>query len=251
MPPRLCYSLIFVALFSPMAFADGLIYQLPDDGHWVQFEMDGKGTEPGGTAVTMTGTLTMKSVGTVKIDGQEHRWIEIVIEAKRDQGEFAAVEKLLIPEENLAEGKDPLKHVFKAWTQHSQSGNTPREVQDLDGVNSRYLQRLRPMLHAPFEEADELEAVRIESHLGELSCKGIRTSEKIEQEIGVNYHWQYLIRLHEKAPFGVVTWESETSVELNGELAGTMTTKMKLVDSGTDAKSAIPSATLRSHEAAK
>ena len=52
----------------------------------------------------------------------------------------------------------------------------------------------------------------------------------------------YSIRLHKKAPFGVVTWEAEAKVERDGQGLGTMTMKMKVLDFGTDAKSVIPDA---------
>ena len=110
MMTRLLYSVAIIALLPPVTFAEGLLYELPDDGHWVRFEMDGKGTEPDGTEIAIVGTLTMSSVGTTEIDGEKCRWIEIVADAKRAGEPFTDIDKLLIPEDQLAKGKEPLKN---------------------------------------------------------------------------------------------------------------------------------------------
>jgi len=117
-----------------------------------------------------------------------------------------------------------------------------RQIEDLAGRGARYLQKLNPSLHGPFETIKELEAVRIDSKLGRLDCKGISANEKIKQGGSVTIDSTYSIRLHKKAPFGVVTWESEGKVERDGQALGTMTLKMKIADVGTDAKSVIPRA---------
>ena len=243
MMTKLFYSVAIIALLPPATFAEGLLYQLPDDGHWVRFEIDGTGTEPDGTEIKLVGTLTMSSVGTVDMDGKKCRWIEIVTEAKRAGEPFTDIDKLLIPEHRLAKGKEPLKHVLKAWHKHSMGDGPPRKIEDFAGESGAlYLRKLNPSLHGPFETTKELEPVRIDSKLGKLECKGITASEKIEQGGGVTIHSTYLIRLHNKAPFGVVSWEAKWKVEQDGQALGTMTMKMKVADFGTDAKSMIPDA---------
>ena len=122
---RLWYSLVAIALFPAVALPEGLLYQLPKDGHWVRFEIDDTITGPDGTEFPVVGTLTMSSVGTTKVDGQKCRWIEIAVEAKQSGKPFSHVDKLLIPEKHLGKGKEPLKHVAKAWRKSTGGPDCP------------------------------------------------------------------------------------------------------------------------------
>jgi len=244
MIPRCWYVLAFLAFVPSAAFAEGLLYQLPKDGCWVQFKMDGFAEEPGGKVTTMKGDLTMSSVGTTEIEGKQCRWIEIATKAKRNGEAYTLIEKLLIPEEHLAKGKSPLDHIAKAWRQHSQLGDMPKQI-DVSGGAEGYIKSgniAGPFLHGPFKSENELDAVRIDSKLGELECKGISAFEKIEQQSGVTLESNFTIRLHENSPFGVISWVSEVNVQRPGQFLGTMKLELKLVDAGTNAKSAIPDA---------
>ena len=210
---------------------------------WARFEMDGVGTDPDGKVVTRTGTFTLSSVGTCVVDGRKCRWIEVTEDGKSDGKAYTSTQKLLIPEDDLAKGKEPLRDVLKAWTKDSADGNNAREIADLDGAAGQsYLQNsFAYILHGPFNSESELPAARIESKLGALECNGIAAFERtIVREIGIES--SYTIRLHEKAPFGVVSWEVETKVKRAGQLISTGTLKLKLIDFGNHAKSAIPEA---------
>jgi hypothetical protein len=242
MMTKLFYPVAMIVLLPAAASAEGLLYRLPEDGHWVRFQIDGAAVEADGKQITLVGTVTMSSVGTVEIEGQQHRWIEIVVEAKRAGEPFTDIDKLLIPEQQLAKGKEPLKHVVKAWHKHSMIDGAERQIEDLSGPGARYLKKLNPMLHGPFDAAKELAAVSIDGKLGELDCKGITASEKIEQDGGFTIDSTYSLRLHDKAPFGVVAWEADMKVVQDGQALGTMNSKLKLVDFGNDAKSVIPDA---------
>ena len=112
----LSYSLAILALFPAIAVAEGLLYQLPDDGQWVRFEMVQTSWKRAGKCI---GTLTVSSVGTEEIDGRKCRWVEIDYDTKGWVAPIKNVYKLLIPEEHLGKGKDPLKHVVKAWYKHA------------------------------------------------------------------------------------------------------------------------------------
>ena len=236
--------LLAIALAPSAVNADGLFYQLPDDGNWVRYELAGTGTEVAGEVSTFTGTLTLSSVGVSEVDGRKCRWIEIVQDgkAKRSGEPYQAVHKLLIQEENLVPGDEPLNHVVKAWYKHSQVGPDARVIDDLQGRGARSLQSLDFILHGPFESQRELEPVRIESKLGELDCAGISAFDVLDLGNGVTMESNYIIRRHEKAPFGVVTMEGERRVRRAGEFLGTMTMKMTLIDCGTDAQSILPDA---------
>jgi hypothetical protein len=242
---KLWYSVAVIALIPAIASAEGLLFQLPEDGHWVRFQVEGKTIHPDRIETTQTGTITMSSVGKAEINGQKCRWIEIVMAAKFDDSpsgignySFTDIDKLLIPEEHLAKGKEPLKHVVKSWHKHSLDGGAAQQVEDV----KQRLQQLQTYLHGPFKATKELEAVRIDSTLGKLDCKGIAASETIEEGGATVAAVTYSIRLHEKAPFGVVGWEIEVKVLLNGKTVGTSVQKLKVAAVGTDAKSTIPDA---------
>jgi hypothetical protein len=234
---------VLCVLIPTVVSADGLIYQLPGDGTWVRFDLEGKLPGPDGTEVTMIGSVTLSSVGTAEVDGEPCRWIEVASETKRKDGQpVTDVNKLLIPEKNLGKGKDPLEHVLKAWHKNSMvAGGTPQQIEDLKAPGARYLNNVRPYLHGPSKTAEKLGNVAIKSKLGELECEGTTGNQKIDDTLSMlSYDYTYTIRLHDMAPFGVVTWEAKTKMELDGQSLGTVTTKMKLSDFGKDAKSVLP-----------
>ncbi|QDU41886.1 hypothetical protein Mal52_03410 [Symmachiella dynata] len=233
--------MVLLTLVTTTAQAEGLIHQLPEDGAWAQFDIQGKGTDADGSTVTLSGTITMSSVGTAEVDGEQCRWIEVATEGKRDDQAFTDIVKLLIPESQLAQGKDPLKHVLKIWHKHSQVPGGAKQIEDLAGQNARYLRKFRPLLHGPFEMVQKLEKAPVDSKLGKVDCDGYSASGEVEMGT-ILMNSQYTIRLHKSAPFGVVTWQAETEVSREGQALGTMSTKFKLSDFGKDAKSAIPDA---------
>ena len=110
------------ALCTPLVRADGMVFQLPEDGHWVRFDIAETGSGPhedGGQSVTMKGTLTISSVGATDVQGERCRWIEIVLEARRDGQSFTEVGKLLVPERHVGRDQRPLEHFVEAWHKHS------------------------------------------------------------------------------------------------------------------------------------
>lgn len=243
---RVIASLVTVLFLAGSLRADGFLYQLPEDGTWARFDMAGKAVEPNGKETTISGTLTLSSVGTVDVDGQKCRWIELGTEAKRNNQEFFDIEKLLIPEKHLVKGEDPLAHVLKVWHKHSMiNGGAARERQDVqnpDSPEGKLVRgpKLQMFLHGPFDSPRLLGKTSVESKLGPRECRGVSAEEKVEGAATFNH--KFLIRLHEDAPFGVVTWEVESKLEQNEKLIGNMSTKATLADFGKDAKSKIPEA---------
>src|SRR5689334_5145591 len=106
---------------SKVAWADGLIYQLPPDGSWAQFSVktvatceyelpDGLKLQSGvdlATKVESESRLTLGSVGQENIEGQECRWIEVAIEpTKKQEGVYDLILlKMLIPVKHLVHGE--------------------------------------------------------------------------------------------------------------------------------------------------
>ncbi len=234
----------FVVLCSCLpatVLADGLIYQLPPDGTWARFQADVTGERPDGTVETMTGTFTLSSVGVAEVDGEACRWIEIRRDLKRNDQSVTALHKLLIPEKHLGKGQDPLPHVHKAWFSPSQTLNgTAQEIPGLKGTDRQQLNMLHPYLYGPIKNSKPLSPLEVESKLGKLNCEGVTAQENTEPGTNVTLDSTYLLRLHRSAPFGVVTYESTSKLQLNNKDQGAMKLKLKLMDFGKGAKSKLP-----------
>jgi hypothetical protein len=240
-------SLVVCIFLTASACAEGLLYQLPDDGGWAKFELNARTVDPDGTEkTTMSGTLTISSVGAIEVEGQRCRWIELVFHGTRiDEKVYTDVNKLLIPEKHLAQGEDPIKHVLKAWRMHSKNpGNAPIEIPDVQnpespGGQSVRRDELRLFLHEPFLAPQNLGKATVEGEFGKLECMGISAQEHSKNR-EVLRHSKFLIRLNNDVPFGVVTWRAEMKFEQDEKLLTTLTTIVKLLDFGKDAKSSIP-----------
>ena len=89
-------------------------------------------------------------------------------------------------------------------------------------------------LHKPFDNPQKLEKTLVESKLGKTECEGVKAMETVR---GMKI--TYEIRLHDKAPFGVVTHHSIVEIKQN-EGTAVLSTKLTLSDFGTDAQSALP-----------
>jgi hypothetical protein len=124
--------------------------------------------------------------------------------------------------------------VIRGWIK--QQDSEPMAFTDLKSVQRG---RLAGYLIGPPQNPGELDKKEIDSSLGKLACPGVTGDREIEQGDGTT-RIAFENRLHEKSPFGVVTavWKFER--KMNGQVAGTGTTTMKLVDTGTTALSELP-----------
>ena len=230
--PSLTITLAAVLLPSSL-LAEGLIDRLPEDGSWVRFEADGAGIgSDGNVRVKVAGTLTLSSVGHAIIDGKDCRWIELDTNFKFQrgarEGESSEVVKMLIPEKFLRSEENPRDHVLKAWKQDS--SGVVKEL-DLEGDGRREIQSLDELLSGPLEETKALEPAVVESKLGKLECDG-RSGREVQPSGSI---LTTKTRLHEKAPFGIVTYHYDKQ-----RGGGKRTMTFKLADYGTDAKSRLP-----------
>jgi hypothetical protein len=238
-------SLVILLCFASLGAADGMVYQLPADGVWAKFSMEGFFLGPDekkiGTDANITGTLTISSVGTVKLEDVPCRWIEIMIDAQSDGKAFKEVDKLLIPETELTAGKQPLEHVRDAWYMHSSiDSGKPRHIADIHKLEVAYIQRIRPILHPPFVGEKKLDKTVVDCKLGKVECEGMAAEETEKHEgSDIQYNSSYTIYLHPKAPFGVAAWQTVNRVRRGEELLGTRKLQMTLIDFGKDAKSCI------------
>jgi len=235
------FALLVIMMFLPAtAAAEGLIYQLPEDGAWVRFEVNGKGIASDGTVrVTVKGTQTIRSVGRATVNDQQCRWIELETEmtfqrAGGKAGKLNEVIKLLIPEKYLTKGKNPRDHVLKAYK--GASAKTIREL-DLKGNDAREIQSLDEVFHAPLKQISPLPATTIKTKQQSWTCEGFKGESTSDGTI-----FRTETRINKKAPFGVVTYKYEKERRRNKKSQGMRTMEWKFVESGKDAKSAAPDA---------
>jgi hypothetical protein len=213
------------------ARADGLLYQLPDDGSWVRFDASYTfkldGMEKAGQG---TGTMTMASVGKA-LDGSEAcRWIEFKVQLKDSGMEHTLIRKLLIPEKYLKKGENPTAHVVRGWAKFNDEA-----VERAVPIHGRW----PAYLSGPLQDEKKLDGQLVESKLGALRCDGV--TGWIEYKEGdVHMKVTFETRLHEKAPFGVVSCRMQFEMKRDGKVQQTVDATLKLTDFGKDARSALP-----------
>jgi hypothetical protein len=227
-----CFVVLLPALVSSPARADGLLYRLPEDGSWVRFEMTMTINEADGDHGTGTGSLKMSSVGRTQVDGEDCRWIELRLHTTVANDKDDAVAKVLVPEKHLQSGASPIEHVARGWIQWE--GNEPVPLRQ-----SPQRSLVAAFLAGPPEDAKKLEKRRVPSKLGDLECDGLTGSSTFKE--GENqFAITYRTRLHDKAPFGVVSCRMDFEVARKGQIQSSGTMALKLVAFGGGAESELP-----------
>ena len=209
---------------------DGLVYRLPKDGTWAQFDMRTLKRIGGAQQWEDQGTLRLASVGQVTEGGQSCRWIEM----QCDSDGRTLVAKALIPEKYLGRGQDPLEHVLRGWIR--QGNAKPKELKSPRDP----LQSMLPVVLAPpLQDQRRLEKKAVESKLGKLTCEGVTGYIRFEIASGPFRAGKMTMetRLHPKAPFGVVSSQWVFSLEQEGQAPREFTTSLTLKDFGSKAKS--------------
>lgn len=219
---------VFISVAVVPVSADGLLYQLPEDGEWVEFDSEVTMTQ-GDNTRTATGKLRMSSVGQVREDGKPCRWIEFKLMLNVDDNERVIVAKLLVPETHLKEGQRPVENRVRGWVRMG----ADREVEELTENN---LGPVPAFLANPLSDVKQLEAEIVKSKLGELSCAGL-TGRTAFVEGTANNRVTFETRRHQKAPFGVVASRMKIDVERDGKPGQAVEMNMTLSDFGKSARS--------------
>ena len=205
---------------------DGLLYQLPPDGSWVEYDVvhtfKMAGQEQSGRQ-----TFRMASGGEVREDGEDRRWIECNIkEVGTDQ---FWIRKLLIPVRYLKRGENPTLHVVRGWTLQENRG-----VERAVAMHGRWPAYLagRP------EDEQALPPETVHTRLGDLMSEGVAGWMEFSQG-RLRTKVTFKTRLHPKAPFGVLA--TEMLFECSGEdQPYPIRADVKLKDLGNGAKTALP-----------
>lgn len=122
---RLLAALVVVPLFGSVlassSYSDGLIRKLPPPGHWASYDVVTSITHADGSQTNTTGTLVVKSLNQVKIDGKTRRWLEFELSWKQDptdlmpQGFHSSLTKIAV-DESVFDGKsDPTKGILRGY----------------------------------------------------------------------------------------------------------------------------------------
>jgi len=237
-------SLLSVLLFVPVeTSADGLIYQLPDDGTSVTFDLHGSFEQQGRT-MTMTGTFHISSVGRETVDDVPCRWIEFKMSVTefrmgtKQTRQRTLRAKALIPEAELKQGKAPIDHVLKGW--YKTGDDEPREITDIaSGTGGGLAGPLPAFLCGPFKDFQKKDPATVKSGLGEYKCE-VTTGSTSFQQTGTTQKYTFTNYERDSAPFGLVKSEIQIEVERNGEAAGSGTLTLVAEKVGQDAQSEIP-----------
>ncbi|MEX2139081.1 MAG: hypothetical protein WD894_07465 [Pirellulales bacterium] len=254
--------LVLCGLVCP-ALGDGLIFQLPPDGAFVEFRGDGAAearmTLPKEVAdklppesqtqlnrkLKLHYTVTLSSVGKLTRAGQPCRWIELRMksEGSMDGGKTEAVGdhilKVLVPEKYLKRGEDPLDHTILTFFNKKATAEP--------GFNRiRYeLERVRTVFPEPFQAIRQLPNMTIKTPAGTFAdCEVIAGETDFDRPLLGEGRWEFendwQIALHKDAPFGVVEVRCESAgQEIARRATSNLTTKYALTLSrvGTGAKS--------------
>jgi hypothetical protein len=215
------------------ARADGLLYQLPPDGSWVRYDIEGKVIDADGKqSMSVAGSVTMSSVGRETVDNEPCRWIEIATRGKIKRGdkesEHTETIKFLIPEKDLKRGVNPLDTAKKAIRKRD------GQVKEVDVKT--IAPTLEELFHAPPQEVKKGDSQIIENKLGKLNCErwtGRHTKAQGQFETAATIETS----VNPAAPFGVVAYEFQRERKRNGEALGKQITIFKLADVGKDARS--------------
>jgi hypothetical protein len=221
---------IAVALAQP-ALADGLIYKLPDDGAHVRYDLEIAIT---GQDAKVTGSLSVSSVGKATENGEDCRWIEFKMIVNSEGQDHVAISKMLVPEMHLGNGKSGAENVIRGWIK--EENGEPFEIKDLKVPQAV---ALRAFLAGPPKNAGELEKKEIDGKLGKLECPGATGEVEMESDLGtitINVE----NRLHEKAPFGLVSAAWKFEMKNNGQVAVAGTFTLTPTDTSTTALSDLP-----------
>jgi hypothetical protein len=214
--------------------ADGLIYQLPEDGTWVRYKTT-MTFSSGGKVGEVTGRVTISSVGKrVTEDQGPCRWIEVASELSDGKAKQVSVGKFLIPETALVKGHNPRNFIVKAWGKDGagvkEEGELPEDVGSM----------LDMLFHGPLDNSKPISEATVKTKLGELKAAGVSGTRT--RKLGSDTETMQLTvaaRNHEKVPFGVLDYATKYTVK-GGAAAQEGTMRLIYEDSGDKAVTKLP-----------
>src|SRR5262249_55756126 len=169
------------------------------------------------------------------VDKKKCRWLELKFTMVADGRNETFHGKFLIPEEHLKAGASPLDHVVKGWASQRGGEAKPWKQADED-AKSLFL----ALVGGPVKDGKKLPKTQVDGKLGKLDCEGVWGLRLIERRDG-KVRVSYETRLHDKAPFGVVTARIQFIVlSLDGEVEEVLIGNFLLAEVGKGARSELP-----------
>ena len=221
------FLLTFEAANADEPKSAALIQTLPKDGAWVEFNVNVKlnGQE-------IVPTWTGRSVGKVFHGGKQCRFIEM--EQACDHPQMPNMTwRLLVPEDEFGEGKDPLSKAVKRWVKMEK--NEPEAVESIELKDPIFAMLLAgPKQNLKNEEAKE----KINWQQGDLECVVI--SGRNEVELGsAKLSMVHRVFRHKDVPFGLAGMQQDLNASFGGQKQSAII-KISLRDHGKDAKAKLP-----------
>lgn len=221
------FLLAFAAAIAEEPKSAALIQTLPADGTWVEFNVNVKlnGQE-------IVPTWTGRSVGQAFHGGKQCRFIEM--EQVCDHPEMPNMTwRLLVPEDEFGEGKDPLSKAVKRWVKISMG--EPEAVESIELKDPIFAMLLAgPKQNLKAEEAKE----KVNWQKGDLECSVISGRNEIELG-GAMLSMSHRVFRHKDVPFGLAGMQQELKASFGGRMQSAII-KMTLRDHGKDAKAKLP-----------
>jgi hypothetical protein len=224
-------------IIGSLAHADGLAFQLPPDGTWASYAVKtdaefGVGDGPK-QKLAITGTLMISSVGEVTRTEQKCRWIELKWETKTKGVYPKLVLKMLIPEDRLQRGQDPLAHARVTFFNPKPVDKEKVESFIDKGFNRiQYeIDRFRDVFPRPLDQPKTLPRETVETQAGKFEdCEVLTDRSDYDGPLLGDgrsvFKATYRIVFHPKAPFGVVSMQIESEGrEISGK--GAVSVKAK------------------------
>jgi hypothetical protein len=229
-------ALFVSAVLGCVVWADGLLYQLPPDGAWTEYELSLTFV---GEDKKYSGYLRLSSAGKVKHEGADCRWIEMTVtKTTPPVGQGDETIKLLIPEKHLKSGVKIVEHVVRGWQKRGD-----KDLKELKAGMEKLEFQIGPVtmfLINPLQDVKKVgtEEIAVEG-IGKLMCQkevGKTTMQfgpMKDQPVDVT-SWR-----HDKAPFGAARMQIDLKAEEGGKPIHAIF-EAKLVKSGTGATSILP-----------
>ncbi len=204
-----------------------LIQMLPKDGTWTEFNVNVKlnGQE-------IVPSWKLRSVGQAFHGGKQCRFIEMEQTCDHPQLQNATW-RMLVPEEEFGDGKDPISKMVKCWVKFD-SGE-PEVVESIPLKDPAFGMLLAgPKQNLKTEEAKE----KVSWQQGDLECSVVSGHNAIEFG-NTKFGMTHRILRHKDVPFGLAGMQQELNINFGGQKQ-TATIKMTLKDHGNEAKAKLP-----------
>lgn len=223
--------------------AGGFVQSLPKDGEWVKFSVESDSRA--GLAAGGSGTMTLRSVGTVQEKGETCRWLEMDFDGDTNGTKVRAVMKFLVREKDFKpDAKEPPK-VLRGWKM-GRAGDNKDDVTELSNEEMSPGGPASMFLSTKLKDAKTVkEAKTIDYQKGRLKVESAELGE-LEMDApqyvpqGFSSKFRQTIWKHKAVPFGTAAAAIDIKVKQNDNVLQDMTMKFEVLDHGKDAKSAFP-----------